>query len=33
MKQSGKRSTVREVAVYTVQDGKIVHEQFIAYAG
>ncbi|WP_099823763.1 nuclear transport factor 2 family protein [Oceaniglobus indicus] len=28
MKDSGTRSTFREVAVYTVKDGKIVREQF-----
>jgi len=33
MKHSGERSKMREIAVYSVEDGKIVHEQFIAYAG
>jgi ketosteroid isomerase-like protein len=33
MKATGQRRKNREVAVYTVKDGKIVHEQFIAYVG
>ena len=33
VKQKGERTTMREVAVSKVEDGKIVHEQFIMYAG
>ena len=29
LKSSGERSTMSEVAVYTVADGKIVHEKFL----
>ena len=32
MKPTGKRSTMDEIAVYTVADDKIVHEQFL-YGG
>ena len=31
-KQTGKRLTMRELGVYTVEGGKIVHEEFL-YAG
>ena len=32
-KPSGERSTMTEVAVYTVADGKIVHEKFLYLMG
>jgi hypothetical protein len=33
MKQTGQRHKNREVAVYTVTDGKISHEQFLSFIG
>ena len=33
LKSSGERSTMTEVAVYTVADGKIVHEKFLYLMG
>ena len=33
MKASGQRNKMREIGVYKVKDDKIVHEQFIPFAG
>jgi ketosteroid isomerase-like protein len=30
-KESGKRMTLREIAIYSVEDGKIVREEFFMY--